>query len=284
MTQSSREVSGFQIAFLIFAVILLSAPAAQWLSPDGSWARENETLVGRFVVFAAAILILLSFPALREMCKQVLRTPIPPRHRAEVAGIAAIAIIGNFAAGGATALWLWMHGGDALLVSKLHIRSDVEIAKALSLAGLLMIPLTWIIAPVVEELVFRGFLYHAWAQRWHWLIAMGFTAAVFGLYHPFFTASFASSILFTCVMRRTGSLRSAIVVHAVGNATLWFPFLGQFVLPADAGARITSLSTWWLHMASLLLIVLFLPAYVWMARDKGLAPRRAALGTMPLGR
>jgi membrane protease YdiL (CAAX protease family) len=284
MTQSSREVSGFQIAFLIFAVILLSAPAAQWLSPDGSWARENEALVGRLVIFAAAILILVSFPAVREMCKQMLRAPIPPQHRAEVAGIAAIAIIGNFAAGGATALWLWLHGGDVLLASQIQIHSDVETAKALSLAGLLMIPLTWIIAPVVEELVFRGFLYRAWAQRWHWLIAMGLTAATFGLYHPYFTVSFASSVLFTCVMRRTSSLRSAIVVHAVGNATLWFPFLGQFVLPADAGARITSLSTWWLHMASLLVIVLFLPAYVWMARDKKLAVRRAILGTMPLAR
>jgi uncharacterized protein len=284
MIPSSKEVSGFQIAFLIFAVILLSAPAAQWLSPDGSWARENETLVGRFVVFAAAIPILLSFPALREMCKQMLRTPIPPRHRAEVAGIAAIAIIGNFAAGGATALWIWLHGGDALLASGIQIRGDVETAKALSLPGLLMIPLTWIIAPVVEELVFRGFLYRAWAQRWHWLIAMALTAATFGFYHPFFTVSFASSVLFTCVMRRTGSLQSAIVVHAVGNATLWFPFLGQFVLPADAGARITSLSTWWFHMASLLLIVLFLPAYVWMARDKKVARRRTALGTVPLAR
>jgi membrane protease YdiL (CAAX protease family) len=283
MTDSSREVSGFQIAFLIFAVILLSAPAAQWLSPDGSWARENETLVGRLVIFAAAIIILVSFPTVREMCKQMLRTPIPPRHRAEVAGIAAIAIIGNFAAGGATALWLWLHGGDALLASQIQIRSDAEIAKALSLAGLLMIPLTWIIAPVVEELVFRGFLYRAWTQRWHWLIAMGLTAAAFGLYHPFFMVSFASSILFTCVMRRTGSLRSAIVVHAVGNATLWFPFLGQFVLPADAGARITSLSTWGFHMASLLSIALFLPAYVWMARDKKAAEQRPTLRTMPLG-
>lgn len=284
MTNSSREVSGFQIAFLIFAVILLSAPAAQWLSPDGSWARENETLVGRLVIYAAAIVILVSFPAVRKMSKQLLRAPILPHHRAEVAGVIAIAIIGNFAAGGATALWLWLHGGDALLASKIQVRSDVEIAKALSLAGLLMLPLAWFIGPVVEELVFRGFLYRAWVQRWHWLIAMGLTAATFGLYHPFFTVSFASSVLFTCVMRRTGSLQSAIIVHAAGNATLWFPFLGQFVLPTDAGARITSLSTWWFHMASLLLIMLFLPAYVWMARDKKIAERRTALGTMPLAR
>jgi membrane protease YdiL (CAAX protease family) len=284
MTKPSGEVSGFQIAFLIFAVVLLAAPATHWLSPDSSWVRENESLLGRFTLFAVAILVLVSFPAVREKSRQMLRAPIFPQHRAEVAAVAAIAIIGNFAAGGATALWLWVHGGDALLASKMQIRGDIEIAKALSLAGLLMVPLAWFIAPVVEELVFRGFLYRAWARRWHWLIAMGLTAAAFGLYHPFFTASFASSVLFTCVMRRTGSLPSAIIVHAAGNAALWFPFLGQFVLPADAGARITSLSTWWLHMASLLLIVLFLPAYVWMARDKKIAARRTMLGTMPLGR
>jgi hypothetical protein len=150
----------------------------------------------------------------------------------------------------------------------MQIRSEVEFAKALSLSGLLMIPLTWFVGPVVEELVFRGLLYRAWARRWHWLIAMALTAAVFGLYHPFFAGAFAGSVLFTCVIRRTGSLWSAIVVHAVGNAALWYPLLGRFVFPEDAGPGATNLSTWWLHLASLLLFALFLPVYVWMARDK----------------
>lgn len=262
------QASGLQVAFLIFAVALLSAPLGHWLATHGPWAPEHEGLVGRFVMFAATILVLASFPALRAQCKEMLGAAIPRAYRSEVAVLCAIAIASNFAMGGATALWLWLQGGDALLASRMQIQSEAQMAKALSPSFLAMIPLIWLVGPIVEELVFRGFLYRAWAARSHWAIAMLLTAIVFALYHRSFASAFVASILFSCIIRRTGSLRAAIIVHAVGNLTLWYPLLGRFVFPSDAGAAITSFSTWWFHFACLAFVLIFLPAYAWMSRDR----------------
>jgi membrane protease YdiL (CAAX protease family) len=271
----SSPASGWQIAFLVFSVAVLATPVSRSLASASPWLRDNESLVARFIMFTVAILCLAGLPRVRGACRQMLSAPIARQHRAEVAFIAAVVVIGNFAAGGGIALSLWLEGGDALLAAKMQIRGDERIAQATSLAGLLLIPLAWCIGPVVEELVFRGFLYRAWARRWHWLIALGLTAVTFGLYHPFLLPSMASSILFTCLMRRTGSLWSAIAVHVTSNTTLWYPFLGQFVFPADAGTRVAHLSTWSLHLGCLAAFAIFLPFYVWMARDRNVARRQA---------
>lgn len=260
--------SGFQVAFLIFAVALLAVPVGYWVARYAPWGPEYEDLTGRFVMFGAAILILVSFPALRARCREMVGAPIRPAYRSEVAVLCAIAIAANFAMGGLTALWLWLQGGEALLASKMQIDGGIQMARALSLSFLVTLPLIWLVGPVVEELVFRGFLYRAWAARWHWTAAMLLTAVVFALYHRSFASAFVASILFTCVLRRTGSLRAAIIVHAAGNVSLWYPLLGRFVIPSDAGAAVTSFSTWWFHFACLAFVLLFLPAYVWMSRDR----------------
>ena len=123
-----------------------------------------------------------------------------------------------------------------------------------------------IIGPVVEELLFRAFLYRAWAERFGWFAGMIFSATLFGLLHPNFLPSFMGGVLFVCVYRRTGSLWAAIVVHAVGNLLSYYPLLGRFVFPrdmADAG----DLQQWTWHLAALLISLVLWPAYVWMSRD-----------------
>src|SRR5205814_774170 len=82
------------------------------------------------------------------------------------------------------------------------------------------------IAPIVEEVVFRGLLYRTWERRWGWLPSALLVSALFGLYHPVFWNAFASSIVFICVLRRAGSIWAPIAVHGFSNAMLWYPFAG----------------------------------------------------------
>ena len=123
-----------------------------------------------------------------------------------------------------------------------------------------------VIGPIIEEVIFRGFLYRALAAKWGWIAAMVLASALFGLYHTHFYAAFISSIVFVCVMRRTGSLWSAIVVHGFGNLMLWWPLAGQFVFPHWGPT--SGLSTWYFHIACLAFTVIALPIYVWMSRDR----------------
>jgi membrane protease YdiL (CAAX protease family) len=91
---------------------------------------------------------------------------------------------------------------------------SIEKAIALPLAGLLV--------PVVEELLFRGVIQNSLVSRYGPAAGIGLSALLFATYHlnPWQAFSaLALGALFGWVTHRTGSLRSAIMLHA-GNNTL----------------------------------------------------------------
>lgn len=144
--------------------------------------------------------------------------------------------------------------------------ADEQMAQALSGPGLLTsILIGVIVAPLLEEILFRGFLYRAWERRWGWVPAMVLTSTLFGLYHPVFWAAFTSSIVFVCLFRRTGSLWASIIVHSFFNLMLWYPLAGRFVFP-DSERAIGDINTWGLQLACLLFVAVALPLYVWISR------------------
>src|SRR5260221_974094 len=97
------------------------------------------------------------------------------------------------------------------------------------------------------------------------------TSAMFAAWHPYHLSAFVSSILFICVLRRTGSLRASIVVHATYNILLWYPLLGQFLFRTK-GRETGEIYLWAPHLAVLALVAVALPIYVWMSRDEKANP------------
>lgn len=79
-----------------------------------------------------------------------------------------------------------------------------------------------VIAPVVEELFFRGLLLQAMQQRWSTIAAVVGSSVVFGATHfqPLqFPALAGAGAVFAVAAVRTGRLGTAIAVHAAFNAT-----------------------------------------------------------------
>ena len=79
-----------------------------------------------------------------------------------------------------------------------------------------------VIAPVVEELFFRGLLLQAMQQRWSTVAAVVGSSVVFGATHfqPLqFPALAGAGAVFAVAAVRTGRLGTAIAVHAAFNAT-----------------------------------------------------------------
>lgn len=141
-----------------------------------------------------------------------------------------------------------------------------QMAYALSTAGLVrQVFLAAFVAPVLEELVFRGFLYHAWERQWGWVPAMLLTSVLFGLYHSYFFSAFFGSIIFVCLLRRTGTLWAPIAVHSVSNLALWYPLVGRHMFPTGVEAQ-RDISAWKLQLACLLVAAIAIPTYVWLAR------------------
>lgn len=271
--------SGFQIAFLVFAVDFFAMLATRALSPLLGWPADRFELLGQLITFSMAALILFGHPGLRRYCLAELRVPVPAGSSMELFAASATNLAIPFAVVGAVVIQAFAFGYVDQLRSLIPAMDPATLREmALSPLGLLrMILLSWLVGPVIEELVFRGLLYRAFERRWGWFAAMAMTSLLFGLSHPTkIVATALSSVVLVCVLRRTGSLRACILVHASFNVLISWPLLGQ-VLFASAEGSPASLSTWKLSLACLAFASVAIPVYVWMSRGD----RSAAVGPEP---
>jgi membrane protease YdiL (CAAX protease family) len=275
------QATGLQVAFLMLALMLLAVPLAQYLVKAGSLSGPSRILAESGTQFLLAGIVIAAFPALRQSACLSLSTPIPPSMRSEVALVALAKLPLAFATAAGIALWLWATQGPPGL-DRIDTSAPREAARAFSDSGLARLFLMVLVGPIVEELVFRGFMYRAFERQWGWFSAMLATSALFGLYHPHFWSAFASSVLFVCLLRRTGSIRAPIAAHMLFNLMLWWPLLGQYVFPH--GVPLDELSTWRFHIGCSVFTAIALPAYVWLARDRSVIAPTAFLepnGALP---
>jgi membrane protease YdiL (CAAX protease family) len=78
-----------------------------------------------------------------------------------------------------------------------------------------------VMAPLFEEVVFRGFLFRGFANSWGWVWGGLASAAVFGLAHlqlDVFVPLATLGFVLAWAYKRTGSLWACIAMHAIFNA------------------------------------------------------------------
>jgi membrane protease YdiL (CAAX protease family) len=77
-----------------------------------------------------------------------------------------------------------------------------------------------VIAPVVEEIFFRGFIFAGLKQRWHWPIAGAVSALLFAIAHivpTSFLPIFILGFIFSFLYHISGSIWPAILMHMLTN-------------------------------------------------------------------
>lgn len=262
--------SGMQLAFLTTAMLLLVVPLEKFILKNIQLDQGWVPLLSRAIPFAICIAILLGVPRIREQARADLRAPIPPGRRLEVLVVTLLKLAAPLAVAGFYALSHWMMGGSVAVEQNLQLDQihDRSAAIAFSIPGALLgVVLAGLVAPVIEELLFRGFIYRAWERQWGWIPSMILTSLTFGVYHTHFLSAFVSSLIFVCIYRRTGTLVAPIIVHAAYNVSLWYPLLGQFMFPGPTRPP-GDPATWSLQMAALTVLVLAVPVYIFMARHK----------------
>ena len=271
------KASGAQIAFFTFAWLLLMVPATRWVVKARDWTPEHAAFIERCAAILAMGAVLLLVPPLRRWSAALVRVPIAPGHWREAAIVTLSKPLIAFAVVGLAVLVRWIAEGPPGVAQWVRgwATADVEMARALSSAGIAMLLAQAVLGPVIEELVFRGLLYKAWEEQWGWLAAMVLSSAVFGAYHGGFWLAFVGGMVYAALYRRTGSLLAPILAHGVYNAALWYPFLGQYLVRSGLEAP-GDISSWAFHLTALLACSVAIPAYLWMAR-KPAAPQPAGL-------
>ena len=267
--------TGSQIAFFTFALLLLIVPVTNYVAGLHPWTPAEARLIRTILPFTVMAIVLVSFPRLRAVCARELSRSIPAHRRREVLAVSVAALAVAFAWAGLWVLWWWATEGA--MSAEQHLRAldshNAAMADALTGAGALRaLFFAVLVAPVIEEILFRCLLYRAWERQWGWIVSMLLTSALFGLYHPNFIPAFASSVVYVCLYRRTGSLWAPVAAHSFFNLCAFYPLLGQFVFPR-ASEPSGDLASWGFHLACLLFVAIALPAYAWMSRDRAAAPR-----------
>jgi membrane protease YdiL (CAAX protease family) len=265
--------TGGQFAVALGIVGLSSVFAANGIVSVLGLPGEDSGYIVQVVSMSLGAAVLVTIPALRARTRQLLFPPARSYRMREVAaGLCAIILL-QFALFGERALQGWMQGGDAAIVSMASSRGADTAFSGPTLRNL---AITCLMAPLVEELVFRGFLFDAWRQQVRPLTAMLLSSAVFAIVHASFIYPFAAGLILCSVYARTGDLRAAILVHFVGNLAFWYPLLGQFVIPSPN----RGIESWWLQLLALALLPLLIAVYALGAARSAsrAAPAGAATG------
>jgi hypothetical protein len=82
-----------------------------------------------------------------------------------------------------------------------------------------------VLAPIVEELIFRGVIFSGFQRIYPAYLAIFFSALLFGLFHlnPWqLGPTFLLGLLLGYVRLRTGSLLATIFTHALHNGMIFF--------------------------------------------------------------
>lgn len=147
------------------------------------------------------------------------RRPSPgaPRLRRTVLGCLALA----FLAGQSLALWLYALGGSEAFDQSTRARQDA--------GALVVLLLALVVAPLAEEMLFRGLVYPLLRRRVGIVASVLVTTAVFGLLHGNvvqFAAALPLAVLLALVYERTRALWPCVVIH------LGFNVVAMLVPPA----------------------------------------------------
>ena len=272
MTNRNSPALGFQITLLIFAVVFLNAPLEKYVYSQWQWAHDLDLSFGRALIIISGGVLLAAIPGLRRQCAEMLAPRIPGGRVREVALALGVDLIAGLGAFGGFALWHYCAGGEPALARAMgeHSSHAVQMHEALKPSNVIMfVFIAGLVGPIVEELAFRGFLYRAWVPAWGWAWATLASALVFGLFHGAVWPQFVSGIVYVVAMRRGRTIRTNIYAHALHNLVLWYPLLGQFLLPS--GRSTGELHLWTPHLICLAVTVVLVPWYVWSARDSRIA-------------
>ena len=209
--------AGLAAAFLMTAVGTAVLGGVYSLG-GGDLSDRSPALTAAFTVLQNALLVLtaVGFAALvaRPTARDFGFVPMPLRRVGAwvlVAGVVFYAVSGLYSA-------LVDRQGQQDVVEALGAERGLGY---LVTAGLIVI----VLAPVTEELFFRGFMFRSLRNRLPFAAAAAVVGAIFGAIHysgpetlPLIPLLALLGVLFCFLYERTGSLYPAIALHAINNS------------------------------------------------------------------
>ena len=104
---------------------------------------------------------------------------------------------------------------DSELVNEML--ADSRLSESLKSSFILLV----ILAPLIEEMVFRGLIFSRLTKKWNMVGAMVVSSLAFGLLHMNLIGAFVFGIVACVLYTRTRTLLAPMVLHALNNLIAW---------------------------------------------------------------
>lgn len=111
-----------------------------------------------------------------------------------------------------------------------------------------------ILAPVVEELIFRGVIMSGFSRIYHPVFAIFFSALLFALFHlnPWqFAATFTLGLILGWIRIRTGSVLACIAGHAIHNGLIFLTVIYYNDIKSYSIMQTGVSKNYWIHFVFL---------------------------------
>lgn len=240
---ASGTVRGGHIVFLYFVIwVAMAVLSAQWTrQADPAWRSALHTLV-----FGSAVALLVA--ALSAIVPE-LRRSVPLLYRQSRIPLTIADVALTLGLG-----FSWANGAFPMLFVLPVLSWRPELASLMGYGDrpalvepafvLLWLAASVLIAPLAEELVFRGYLQNLWTRRWGLGIGIALSSIAFGATHMQF-AVFAAvmGIGLSLVYARFRSLWPGTLLHALHNLVI-APFAIFHVFTDKSPAQLASVSGW----------------------------------------
>jgi membrane protease YdiL (CAAX protease family) len=132
-----------------------------------------------------------------------------------------------------------------------------------------------LVAPAVEEVLFRGFLLHRFTHKWGTQRAVLGTSFLFGILHADVLGHFVFGVVMCLLYVRSGTLRLPIAVHMLNNAIAMTLAAAQLPRDRNPYSLAEFRSHWWVGVLCLsagLYILIRLTRGYWDLRSWRLPP------------
>jgi hypothetical protein len=103
-----------------------------------------------------------------------------------------------------------------------------------------------VIAPVLEEILFRGFLLNRWAFKWGTTRAILATSLAFGILHADVLGHTVFGLVMCLLYVRSGTLRLPIMAHMLNNGLATVVALSELSQHQKTYSLAEFRSNWWI--------------------------------------
>ena len=136
-----------------------------------------------------------------------------------------------------------------------------------TICTILNIFLAVIIAPVTEELFFRGYLLNRWKNKFNTIIAVVLTSFLFALFHADLLGALIFSVILSLVYLKTKSIYGPVIIHFSNNAIVSIFELIEEILHEQTSTDLMLIefqNSWWIGLIG---IIISIPWLVWFLKE-----------------